>query len=162
MFELRAAISLACIWAERGDRRRAYQLLAPVYGWFTEGFDTADLKDGKALLDALAWAENVQPLGLIWRYEVNRSLASNFVERQCLSVSSLYLGQPRGIANLMFVSGPLSDWSAYKKQSGYRMDQVNGRGESWVSESDSEPPAVVQGAQLSAKNDRIPGLFRAD
>jgi predicted ATPase len=54
MFELRAAISLACIWAERGDRRRAYQLLAPVYGWFTEGFDTADLKDGKALLDALA------------------------------------------------------------------------------------------------------------
>jgi class 3 adenylate cyclase/predicted ATPase len=52
--ELRAATSLARLWAERGGRRRAYDLLAPVYGWFTEGFGTADLKDARALLDELA------------------------------------------------------------------------------------------------------------
>jgi class 3 adenylate cyclase/predicted ATPase len=52
--ELRAATSLARLWAERGRRAEACDLLAPVYGWFTEGFDTADLKDAKALLGALA------------------------------------------------------------------------------------------------------------
>ena len=41
------------LWAEQGERRKAHDLLAPVYGWFTEGFDTADLKDAKALLDEL-------------------------------------------------------------------------------------------------------------
>ena len=51
--ELRAAGDLARLWAERGERARAAELLAPVYGWFTEGFDTADLKDAKALLDTL-------------------------------------------------------------------------------------------------------------
>ena len=52
-FELRAATSLARLWADRGERRKAHDLLAPVYGWFTEGFDTADLQDAKALLDEL-------------------------------------------------------------------------------------------------------------
>jgi adenylate cyclase len=52
--ELRAACDLARLWAERGERARAVELLAPVYGWFTEGFDTADLKEAKALLDGLA------------------------------------------------------------------------------------------------------------
>ena len=52
--ELRAAMSLARMWADRGKQRQAYDLLAPIYGWFTEGFDTADLKDAKALLDELA------------------------------------------------------------------------------------------------------------
>jgi predicted ATPase len=52
-WELRAATSLARMWAEQGERRKAYELLAPVYGWFTEGFDTADLKDARALLDEL-------------------------------------------------------------------------------------------------------------
>jgi predicted ATPase len=52
--ELRAATSLAGLWAERGERQKAYDLLAPVYGWFTEGFDTADLNDAKTLLDELA------------------------------------------------------------------------------------------------------------
>jgi predicted ATPase len=52
--ELPAAASLARLWAGQGERRKAYDLLAPVYGWFTEGFDTADLKDAKALLDELA------------------------------------------------------------------------------------------------------------
>src|SRR5262249_20123707 len=53
-FELRIATSLARLWHSQGKRQEAYNLLAPVYGWFTEGFDTADLKDAKALLDALA------------------------------------------------------------------------------------------------------------
>ena len=52
--ELRAASDLARLWAERGERGRAADLLAPIYGWFTEGFDTLDLKEAKALLDALA------------------------------------------------------------------------------------------------------------
>jgi predicted ATPase len=51
---LRAAISLARLWTEQGERRRAHDLLAPVFGWFTEGFDTADLKEARALLDELA------------------------------------------------------------------------------------------------------------
>jgi predicted ATPase len=51
--ELRAATSLARLWGERGRREEARNLLAPVYGWFTEGFDTADLKEAKALLDEL-------------------------------------------------------------------------------------------------------------
>ena len=51
--ELRAATSLARLWADQGKRAEAYDLLAPVYGWFTEGFDTADLQDAKALLDEL-------------------------------------------------------------------------------------------------------------
>jgi class 3 adenylate cyclase len=53
-YELRAATSLARLWGERGRRAEARDLLAPVYGWFTEGFDTADLKEAKALLEELA------------------------------------------------------------------------------------------------------------
>jgi predicted ATPase len=53
-FELRTATSLARLWQQQGKRQEAHDLLAPVYGWFTEGFDTTDLKDAKALLDALA------------------------------------------------------------------------------------------------------------
>jgi predicted ATPase len=52
--ELRAATSLARMWQQQGKRAEAHALLAPVYGWFTEGFDTADLQEAKALLDALA------------------------------------------------------------------------------------------------------------
>jgi class 3 adenylate cyclase/predicted ATPase len=53
LWELRAAVSLARLWREQGRRAEARDLLAPVYGWFTEGFDTADLKEAKALLDEL-------------------------------------------------------------------------------------------------------------
>jgi predicted ATPase len=53
-WELRAATSLARLWRDQGRRSEAYGLLAPIYGWFTEGFDTKDLKEAKALLDALA------------------------------------------------------------------------------------------------------------
>src|SRR5262249_8068531 len=52
--ELRAAMSLARLWQQQGKRAEAYELLAPIYGWFTEGFDTADLQDAQALLEALA------------------------------------------------------------------------------------------------------------
>ena len=52
--ELRAATSFARLWGEQGRRAEARDLLAPVYGWFTEGFDTPDLKEAKALLDELA------------------------------------------------------------------------------------------------------------
>ena len=53
-WELRAATSLASLWQSQGKRQEAYDLLAPVYNWFTEGFDTADLIDAKTLLDDLA------------------------------------------------------------------------------------------------------------
>jgi len=51
--ELRTAMSLARLWQRQGQRAAARQLLAEVYGWFTEGFDTADLQEAKALLEAL-------------------------------------------------------------------------------------------------------------
>jgi predicted ATPase len=52
--ELRAAVSLARLWQRQGKRTEAHDLLSPVYGWFTEGFDTADLQEAKALLDELS------------------------------------------------------------------------------------------------------------
>jgi class 3 adenylate cyclase/predicted ATPase len=53
-WELRAAMSMARLWRSRGKPQQARELLAPVYGWFTEGFDTRDLKEAKALLEELA------------------------------------------------------------------------------------------------------------
>jgi predicted ATPase len=52
--ELRAAMSLARLWQQQGQQAEAHALLAPIYGWFTEGFDTADLQEARALLEALA------------------------------------------------------------------------------------------------------------
>jgi predicted ATPase len=52
--ELRAATSLARLWRDQGKRMRAHDLLAPLYGWFSEGFDTPVLKEAKTLLDKLA------------------------------------------------------------------------------------------------------------
>jgi predicted ATPase len=54
LFELRAATRLACLRRDQGKRNEARELLAPVYGWFTEGFDTRDLKEAKALLEELS------------------------------------------------------------------------------------------------------------
>jgi len=51
--ELRAAMSLSRLWQQQGKQVEARQLLAPIYGWFTEGFDTADLQEAKALLNEL-------------------------------------------------------------------------------------------------------------
>ena len=53
LFELRAATSLARLWRHQGKPQQARELLAPIYGWFTEGFDTLDLKEAKALLEQL-------------------------------------------------------------------------------------------------------------
>jgi predicted ATPase len=53
MWELRAATSLARLWRNQDRQSEAHDLLAPVYDWFTEGFETADLKDAKALLEEL-------------------------------------------------------------------------------------------------------------
>jgi predicted ATPase len=53
-WQLRAAMSMARLWRDQGKVQQACELLAPVYGWFTEGFDTLDLKEAKALLDELA------------------------------------------------------------------------------------------------------------
>ena len=53
-WELRASTSLALLWRDQGKLRQARELLAPVYGWFTEGFDTRDLKEAKVLLEELA------------------------------------------------------------------------------------------------------------
>jgi predicted ATPase len=52
--ELRAAMSMARLWRHQGKRDEARDLVAPVYGWFTEGFDTLDLKEPKVLFDELA------------------------------------------------------------------------------------------------------------
>jgi predicted ATPase len=53
-WELRASMSLARLWRDQGKVQQARELLAPVYGWFTEGFDTRDLKEAKGLLDQLS------------------------------------------------------------------------------------------------------------
>ncbi len=53
-WELRAAMSMARLWRSQGKPQQARELLAPVYGWFTEGFGTLDLREAKALLDELA------------------------------------------------------------------------------------------------------------
>jgi predicted ATPase len=52
-WELRAAMSMARLWRDQRKQQQAHDLLAPVYGWFTEGFDTLDLKEGKSLLEQL-------------------------------------------------------------------------------------------------------------
>jgi predicted ATPase len=52
-WELRAAISMARLWRDQEERQEAHDLLAPLYDWFSEGFDTLDLKEAKALLDEL-------------------------------------------------------------------------------------------------------------
>ena len=52
--ELRTAVSLSRLWQQQGKRAEARELLAPIYGWFTEGFDTVDLREAKALLEELS------------------------------------------------------------------------------------------------------------
>jgi len=54
-------MSLAHLWQQQGKRAEAHVLLAPIYGWFTEGFDTADLQEAKALLDELGAKTVVEP-----------------------------------------------------------------------------------------------------
>jgi predicted ATPase len=56
LWELRACVSLARLRRDQGRRVEARDLLAPIYGWFTEGFDTPDLKEAKVLLNDLGWS----------------------------------------------------------------------------------------------------------
>ena len=58
-WELRAAASMARLWRDQGKPEQARELLAPIYGWFTEGFDTLDLRQAKALLEELATQETL-------------------------------------------------------------------------------------------------------
>jgi len=53
-WELRAVMSVCCLWREQGKREETRQMLAEIYGWFTEGFDTADLQEARALLEELS------------------------------------------------------------------------------------------------------------
>ena len=62
MWELRAATSLARLWRHQGKIVEAQQMLAGIYGWFTEGFDTADLQKAKALLEELSLNPKIQPM----------------------------------------------------------------------------------------------------
>jgi predicted ATPase len=69
-WELRTATSLARLWCEEGKRQEARDCLAPVHAWFTEGFDTADLRQARALLDALSCDGDIRdalPAGLLGR-----------------------------------------------------------------------------------------------
>ena len=59
-WELRAAMGLARLWQQQGKRTEARELLAPSYGWFTEGFDTADLQDAKVWLEALGTSRSAR------------------------------------------------------------------------------------------------------
>ena len=64
-WELRAVMSLCCLWRKQGKREEARKRPAEIYGWFTEGFDTADLREAKALLEEeLCNRQQIQPLGL--------------------------------------------------------------------------------------------------
>ena len=71
--ELRAAVSLSRLWQRQGKQDEARQLLAPIYGWFTEGFDTKDLQEAKALLAALAEERRNSPTSLIKRELLQRT-----------------------------------------------------------------------------------------
>jgi predicted ATPase len=64
-WELRTALSLARLWQQQGKREAAHALLAPVYGWFTEGFDTADLQEAQALLAELAGELSAMPCDVL-------------------------------------------------------------------------------------------------
>ena len=95
-WELRAAMSIARLWRDQGKPQQARELLAPVYGWFTEGFDTLDLKEAKALLDEL------QP-------DTNLENVPDFVEAEISS------GCMRPIAALR----PLVGFQGYSEPTGF-------------------------------------------
>jgi predicted ATPase len=95
-WELRGTTSLARLWAEQGRRSEARDLLAPVYAWFTEGFDTADLKEAKTLLDKLT-----EPAIAAEGMNNRRSAAPPGLSddgRALLRTESSTAGRPRGIA----------------------------------------------------------------
>jgi predicted ATPase len=84
-WELRAATSLACLWQSQGKHQDAYELLAPVYGWFTEGFDTADLHEAKTLL------EHCPEITIVWSFDLRSLYPLNVLKSSALrgSISAL-------------------------------------------------------------------------
>jgi hypothetical protein len=136
-------------------------LLAPVYEWFTEGFDTPDLIEANALFDnwhsrhPFSAGLDARARGSTGRLAVDPLQWNQHPFRPCVSATerNYKLGACHRSAKLLI---------CLPKRSGYRMGQVNGRRESRALESASEPSAPVQGAQPSTKNGRIPRLFRAD
>jgi len=74
--ELRAVMSMARLRRDQGKTQQLRELLAPVCGWFTEGFDTLDLKEAKALLDALAQTSWMSREALIWRSPASSGLSA--------------------------------------------------------------------------------------
>ena len=88
--ELRAAMSLSRLWQRQGKRAEARELLAPIYGWFTEGFDTADLQEAKALLEAaggITWEAQYSAL-----HYAQDSFTSEVLSWHCSSTLCLQLG----------------------------------------------------------------------
>ncbi len=81
--ELRTATSLARLWQSQGKGKEAYEMLAPIYNWFTEGFKTKDLKDAKALLDSLVPRSPWSYRGEAWSTGTQRT-PSNFSNFSCL------------------------------------------------------------------------------
>ena len=75
---------MARLWRDQGKREEARELLAPVYGWFTEGFDTLDLKEAKALLDELAALAYRRQLPIGWRSSVSGNTLSGSLRTRLL------------------------------------------------------------------------------
>jgi predicted ATPase len=96
MWELRAATSLAQLWRDQGKHASAHDLLAPVYGWFTEGFDTPDLKEAKALLDTLVSDEPWPP-----SERLDGSVLVAAADDQCAAA------QPQGVSSASRLLGQL-------------------------------------------------------
>src|SRR4029077_17105332 len=89
-WELRAAMSMARLWRDQGKVQQAHELLAPVYGWFTEGFDTLDLKEAKAPLEQLASGARYalgsmgsMSMPRLWRDQGKRDEARELLAQVC-------------------------------------------------------------------------------
>jgi hypothetical protein len=80
-WELRAAMSMARAWRDQGKREEARELLAPVYGWFTEGFDTRDLKEAKVLLETAALDHAVRLIHQVCCFAGSFDLLDEFRDR---------------------------------------------------------------------------------
>ena len=104
-WELRAAMSMARLWRDQGKPQQARELLAPVYAWFTEGFDTLDLKEAKALLEELA-----SSVGTAWSQDSAlaqglRNRMTNWLRRNRVFLTT-HLGRRFGSGAVLFGSGP--------------------------------------------------------
>jgi tetratricopeptide (TPR) repeat protein len=102
LWELRTAASLARLWRDQGKRTEAYNLLAPVYGWFTEGFDTPVLRDAKALLDQLAWRDHHWRLTVLGGKEDHMHLISDLLSVNLLNLAHFNFAATLGFIGVLF------------------------------------------------------------